>query len=532
MTTPGPGPLPSPVPASVPPPVTSPPNPARRHLAALVIGCLLLLPGLGMLLGGAGVVGAYAFGRDSAGYLALTLPSVHSATPAVTAEDVIVQTGPDVPAWVLDRLDLDVRLAVTPSAGGAAVFVGVAPEAQLTAYLDGVAHDQVVGVTEPRNGAPRAAVLRTTPGANTASAPTGQTFWTSAVTGTGRQQLTWQVTGGQWAAAIMNADGSAGIDVAATLGVRAGFLLPLGLLLLGIGLVVTGLAVALVIRGARTGGPSRGEPAPGAGVPAVPSPLGSAAHGTSAAPEPWHTHARAVSPVALDARLDAPLSRWLWLVKWFLAIPHVVVLALLWVAFVVVSVVAFVAILLTGRYPRGLFDFNVGVLRWSWRVGYYCGNGGLGTDRYPPFSLDDDPDYPAHLSIAYPERLSRGLVLVKWWLLAIPHYLILGLLVGGSWGWTAARDEGWRVDPVGGGILGLLVVVAGLFLLFTDRYPRSLFDLVVGLNRWVYRVVAYAALMTDAYPPFQLDEGGAETPPPPPTPPVPPDRVDSRQLTG
>jgi hypothetical protein len=215
-------------------------------------------------------------------------------------------------------------------------------------------------------------------------------------------------------------------------------------------------------------------------------------------------------PVRVDAALDDHLSRWLWLVKWILAIPHFFVLIFLWLAFVVMSFFAFVAILFTGRYPRSIFDFNVGVLRWTWRVTYYA-CGGLGTDHYPPFSLEEKADYPAHLEIAYPEHLSRGLVLVKWWLLAIPHYLLLGIFLGGGWfGWKGGWDDDGRGWSGGPGLITLLTLFAAIALLFTTRYPRGIFDLVMGLNRWVFRVAAYAALMTDVYPPFRLDQGGPE----------------------
>src|SRR5262245_44592173 len=133
-------------------------------------------------------------------------------------------------------------------------------------------------------------------------------------------------------------------------------------------------------------------------------------------------------PARLDGRLDRPLSRWLWLVKWVLVIPHVVVLAFLWLAAMVLTVVAGVAILVTGTYPRSIFEFNVGVMRWTWRVAFY-GLSAFGTDRYPPFSLRPDPEYPAEFAVDYPEQLSRGLVLVKWWLLAVPHYLIVAVFV-------------------------------------------------------------------------------------------------------
>src|SRR5262245_40440239 len=222
---------------------------------------------------------------------------------------------------------------------------------------------------------------------------------------------------------------------------------------------------------------------------------------TPATPRPY--------PLRLEGTLDPNLGRWLWLVKWLLAIPHFVVLFFLWAAFVVMSVVAFFAILFTERYPRSIFDFNVGVLRWTWRVAFYS-YGALGTDRYPPFTLDDVADYPARLEVDYPERLSRGLVLVKWWLLAIPQYIIVTMFLGGASGFLWWTDKFW-----GPGLIFVVVLIAAVGLLFTGGYARGLFDFTLGLERWVFRVAAYAGLMTDRYPPFRLDQGGADVTPMP-----------------
>lgn len=485
-----------------------------RHIAALVIGCLLALPGIGMLLGGAALGGIHAFGRDDAGYFNSTLRTVQTSTVAATIEDVLIDIDPVSQRWVADRLDVDVRIRVTPTDPQQEVFLGIAPSDDVDGYLAGTAHDRLIRVDRGAQRYERAS------GDSEIAAPTDQDFWVEQDSGTGTRELSWELTSGRWSLVIMNADGSPGVAVAATLSAHAGFLLPLAWTLIGIGLLLTVGAALLIAYAVRHREP--GPPGVAAAEVVGADRTGAVtAAGTVAAAGATPTALMSPgTPVIMTARLDPALSRGLWLVKWLLAIPHYILLGFLWAAFGVVTFIAWFAILFTGSYPRPLFDFNVGVLRWTWRVSYYSGPGGLGTDRYPAFSLDAQPDDATTFDVVYPERLSRGLIFVKW-LLAIPHLIITALLVGNGWRWsTDSMERGWDTEWGGFGVLGLLVVIAGVILLFSGEYPKGLFDLIIGLNRWVYRVGAYVALMTDEYPPFRLDAGETERPGPPHEPPT------------
>jgi hypothetical protein len=212
-------------------------------------------------------------------------------------------------------------------------------------------------------------------------------------------------------------------------------------------------------------------------------------------------------PLSVRGFFDQP-SRALWLVKWLLLIPHYIILVFLWLAFWIVTVIAFFAILFTTRYPKGLFDFNVGVIRWSWRVSFY-GYTALGTDRYPPFTLADVPDYPAQFEIDYPQQLNRWLPLVKW-LLALPQYIIVGALFGSGYVVATTMQDNRVVSYSTPSLIGACVLIAALAMLFTTRYPPGLFDFEVGKKGWSYRRLVYVALMTDRYPPFRLDQGSID----------------------
>jgi hypothetical protein len=465
------------------------PPPARPvsagRIVLVVLGVLLVLVGGSAAVGGAVLTWAHGTQRDADGFFTTATERFETVTHAITSEAVDLGTWPDRQGRLADLGDLaTVRIRVAPAVGGE-VFVGIGPEDDVTRYLTGVAHAEVTEV----DVRPFSVSYRYLPGTEVPAPPGEQPFWTASAQGTGVETLEWDLEPGRWTAVIMNADGSAGVGVDASFGAKADWILAVGLGLLIGGLLAVALGAALLVVGA-VGIARHGHEVPAAAAgPGV-------GVGTG--------------PIRVEGHLDEPLNRWLWLVKWLLVLPHVLVLVVLWIAFAVLTVVAGIAILFTGRYPRAIFDFNVGVLRWSWRVAFYSFSA-LGTDRYPPFTLADLAGYPATLQVDYPEQLSRGLVLVKWWLLAIPHYIVIaffggGLVVGGA---STVADTDYRF-AVGGGLIGVLVLVAGVVLLFRGRYPRGVFDLVMGLNRWIYRVLPYVALMRDEYPPFRLDQGGSE----------------------
>ncbi len=461
-------------------------SPAR--VIAAIFGVLFAPAAIGLLVGGIALVAVFAANRDDDGYVRTTAYELASDGYAITSDDI------DISPYPGDWWPSGIATArFTIAADNGPVFFGIGPADEIGDYLEGVAVDRVdrlgFGADDVR--------YRGEAGGAPPGPPAEQGFWEISASTGDEQTLTWEVESGSWGLALMNADGSAGVSATVRFGVRIPVLIWIGVGMIIGGVILGGLAAGLLVFAfAAGGGATRGLPAP-------------ALSGRSAADTPY--------PVLFEARIDEPLSRWMWLVKWILAIPHYIILAFLWVAFVLLTIVAFFAILFTGRYPRGIFDFNVGVLRWWWRVIFYS-TSVLATDRYPPFSLADDPDYPARFDVAYPEQLSQGLVLVKWWLLAIPHYIIISLFTSGLVWWTTdLGNSGDRVLEIGGGILGILTLIAALILLFSGRYSRPMFDILVGINRWIFRVIAYATLMRDEYPPFRLDLGGNEPHGPVPT---------------
>ena len=190
--------------------------------------------------------------------------------------------------------------------------------------------------------------------------------------------------------------------------------------------------------------------------------------------------AGAAYPVRFEADRAEEYNRFLPLVKWLLAIPHYIVLFFVFFGAFFAIIISFFAVLFTGRWPRGLFDFVLGALRWGTRVNGYVY---LLTDDYPPFTLEADPSYPIRLEIDYPEHVNNWRPLVHW-LLIIPYYIVTYLLT------------------LVAGVVGFIMIFV---LLFTARFPEGMFNLIENAMRWGVRTGAYMYWMVTEYPPFEWE---------------------------
>jgi hypothetical protein len=441
------------------------------RIVLIVFGAIILLVALALIAAGGTLVWLDKAHSDSEGFITTNTIHLERASYAITTEPAEIDFEIEIePWWFVDGHDIaTIKVQGSSEDSSKQIFIGIADEADVQAYLNSVNYDEI---SEFRVS-PFRVYYTNHPGSSAPAAPTSQTFWIISEYGPGTQTLEWEVETGNWVLVLMNADGSAGVDVSGSVGVDIPWIFWVGVGLIVGGIVLLIIGVGLILLGTRRRRMG-GEAGAGTGRPAV-------------------SEGQAPYPFTFKGELTEPLSQWLWLVKWLLIIPHLIVLLFLWVAFVVVWIIALIAIMLTAKYPRSLFDFNVGVLRWTWRVGFYSYQA-LGTDKYPPFTLDAG-GYPADLEVAYPDRLIPGLALVKWWLLAIPHYIVIALFFGFRWVWGP-----------GPGLVWLLVFFGAVVLLFTGRYPRGIFDFVMNMDRWIYRVAAYSGLMTDRYPPFRMGD--------------------------
>lgn len=188
----------------------------------------------------------------------------------------------------------------------------------------------------------------------------------------------------------------------------------------------------------------------------------------------------AVYPVSYNVDEPPRLSRWLWLFKGLLLIPHMFVLFFVSIVAWVAIFIAWIAILVTGKHPRGLWNFILGFNRWSMRINVYMMHM---TDRYPPFSMSEEPGYPMHLEATYSERASRLTTFFRY-LLALPHLIIVGALAYVLWAL-------WIVNVV--------------IVIFTGKPNTEIFKFMAGIIRWQARANLYLQLITDRYPPFSLE---------------------------
>lgn len=185
-------------------------------------------------------------------------------------------------------------------------------------------------------------------------------------------------------------------------------------------------------------------------------------------------------PADFQVEPPAPQSRLTVFFRIILAIPHLIILGALNYVVGVTALIAWVAILVTGKCPDGLWKFHAGYLRWYGRAYAYIE---LLNDRYPPFSLDDDPNYPARFIVEPQLEARNRLTVFLRLILVIPHGIALAVL---------------------GIVASILLLIGWIVALVTGSVPAGIHNFLAGVLRWTMRVLAYAYLLRDEYPPFSL----------------------------
>lgn len=247
------------------------------HIVAIVAGSLMILPSLGALAGGVAVVTAQAVATDEDGYFSFTLDRVEAGGVAVATDEQWFDEARDEDApWVLDMLDVDLRLRVDGAEGTDEVFVGIARTADVEAYLADTPHAIVTEIDDHTPLVDQVAGTR-----EIVEAPTDQDFWVASASGAGEQTLDWEARGGRWSVVVMNADGSRGVAADVEVGARSGAVTPIGVVLIVFGAIGTLLSIGLIVFGARgrrtPAGPAAVGPLPGSPLPPpAPQPVGEA----------------------------------------------------------------------------------------------------------------------------------------------------------------------------------------------------------------------------------------------------------------
>lgn len=431
------------------------------RIVLLVLGILLALTSFSFLTGGALILWADAALTDEDGFITTSPRNLQRDSHAIVTEPVEIGRGF---MWFWDRARADIRITGTQNLPDPDLFIGIATQRDLDAYLQDVQHDEIVDLREPE--------FRRVPGQVQPAPPDEEDFWTVSAQGPDTETLDWQLEPGTYRTVFMNADASPELDIDVTLGVMVPWLfgLGVGLLVAAVFLLLAGtVLIIFAVRGSRRPSPNGDEAPP---------------------------HDR--YPVSL--LVDYPernLNRLTTFFRPIVALPILFILAFLlgpglewgsgwgpWrfqasilVGFVIIPTA--VMIVFRQKYTRWWYDWNVNLAGLVARVSTYLA---LLRDEYP----STDEKQAVHIDLPYPDvkaDLNRWLPLIKWFL-AIPHYIVLWFL---------------------GVAVFIIIIIAWFAILFTGRYPRDFFDFVAGVFRWSLRVAAYAFLLTtDRYPPFSL----------------------------